>query len=114
MPVRRAGVRRASRLQREEASVAPDAGRVIALGEGDLRQLVVERTGNQRFQPVSDKQSRAWPIVLVENMQRMLRAKDDGVAAVELEGDAHLLAFAFLGHGHRAERSDVDVYRQLF
>ena len=72
--------------QREEGAVGPDSGRVVAFGQRDLGQLIIERAGELGLEPVADREARGGAVGRVDDRQRMVGAGDDRVAAVEASG----------------------------
>ncbi len=86
----------------------------MGFGEGHVGEFVVKRAGKLGFEAVADGKARRGAAGGADDGQRMVGAGDDGVAAVEREGNAAGRAGAFHGHGQRAKCGRLDEDRQFF
>src|SRR5438309_416337 len=110
----RANVRRGSHaFQREEGAIAPYARRVAAGGERELGKLIIDRARQLCLEPMSNRKAGGWAAGSVDDVQRMFRAKNNRVPAVEPECQALFSSFAFAAHLDRPECGGLDFDIEL-
>src|SRR5207302_497779 len=111
---RAADVRRASwPFQREEQAVAPHAARGAAAGERELGKLIINSARKLGLEPVPNDEARRGADWGVDDVEAVVTAEDQRVAAIEPERDALVAAFAVAGHLDRPERRGLDIDVEL-
>ena len=98
-------------VQREEGAVAPDAGRVVAVGERQLGKLVIDRPRELGLEPVADEDAGGRAMPSSTNLSGWSGPRITGSPLSRREGDARARAFAFALHLDCAKggRFDLDV-----
>src|SRR5688572_1861362 len=98
-----------SGIEREERAAAPHARWLVAFRERDLGELVIDRPGKLRLEPVADQYPRARSVRVRNQPQRMIGAEDHRIAAVEAKLDLALLALALAIHLDCPESGRLDI-----
>ena len=85
----------------------------MALGKRDVGEFIIKRAGKLGLEPVADREARTGTVGGGDDDERMRRAGDDRVAAVEPETEAAGFTLALAGHFERAQGGRFDLNGQF-